>query len=92
MNPTERVERLREALGVALSPEHLKIIDDSHQHAGHASARGGGHYTIEIVSQAFRDKGPVQRHQMVYAAVEELMQSGEVHALSINAKAPEERA
>ena len=38
----------------ALDPVLLDIIDESHQHAGHAGARdGGGHYALRIVSAQF---------------------------------------
>jgi len=85
-----REERLRAALSEALQPQQITIVDESHKHAGHASAGGGGHFVVEIVAEAFRDKNLVQRHRMVYAAADELMRSGEVHALSIHAKTPDE--
>jgi BolA family transcriptional regulator, general stress-responsive regulator len=74
---------------VAFLPTHLDIIDDSHQHAGHAGARSGGHFTVRIVSEAFAGKTLVQRHRMVYQALLELM-SSDIHALSIHAKTPDE--
>ncbi len=91
MNPAERLQALRERLEQALTPEQLEIIDDSHKHAGHASAQGGGHYVISLVSPQFTGKGLVERHRLVYAAVDDLMKNGEVHALSIDAKTPAEK-
>ncbi|PKM42491.1 MAG: BolA family transcriptional regulator [Gammaproteobacteria bacterium HGW-Gammaproteobacteria-1] len=85
-----RVEAIRERLTSSLAPQSLEIIDDSHRHAGHASAGGGGHFTVSIVSDAFRGQGTLQRHRMVYAALSELMQQNEVHALSIQARTPDE--
>ncbi len=82
-----RVAMIRERLEAALAPESLEIIDDSHLHAGHASAGGAGHFTVKIVSKAFEGKTPIQRHRMVFDAVNDLMQS-EVHALSIQADTP----
>lgn len=85
---TERVEMIRDALTAAFNPVSLNIIDDSHHHAGHASAKGGGHFTVEIVAEAFAGKSLIERHRMVYAAMGDLMQH-EVHALSIKAEAPQ---
>lgn len=77
-----RVEKIHAALS-ALSPVELQIVDDSHQHAGHAGAATGlGHFSVRIVSAAFAGKSPIECHRMVYAAMGSLMQS-DVHALSI---------
>jgi BolA protein len=85
-----RVEAIRERLTAELAPLALEITDDSHKHAGHASAGGGGHFRVDIVAAAFHGQGTVQRHRMVYAALAELMQQNEVHALSIQARTPDE--
>lgn len=80
---------IREQLSATLFPTSLEIIDDSHKHAGHASAGGAGHFTVNIVAGAFKGKSLIQRHRLVYDAVSNLMQT-HIHALSINAKPPEE--
>jgi BolA protein len=80
---------IRERLEASFSPTLLEIIDDSHKHAGHAGARGGGHFVVHIVAGQFEGKNPLQRHRMVYDAMGELMQT-EVHALSIRAETPDE--
>lgn len=89
MNTSNRVAMIEEKLTESFSPQQLEIIDDSHMHAGHASAGGGGHFTVNIVSDAFAGKSLIERHRMVYAAMGELMQN-EIHALSINAKTSSE--
>lgn len=87
----DRVETIRERLNHALAPEALEIIDESHLHAGHpGAAAGGGHFAVAIVSASFRGRSPLERHRMVYAAVNDLMPA-EIHALSIRAETPEER-
>ena len=89
LNP-ERVARIRSLLAAALAPIHLEVADDSHKHAGHAGARGGqGHFSVEIVSDAFRGKLPLARHRLVYAALGGMMQT-DIHALAIRARAPGE--
>ncbi|MGD2137345.1 MAG: BolA family protein [Gammaproteobacteria bacterium] len=88
--PQARAEMIRERLHERLRPERLEIIDESAKHAGHAGAAGGGgHYIIHIVAAAFRDKSLIQRHRLVYDAVDDMMHN-EIHALSIQAEAPEE--
>jgi BolA family transcriptional regulator, general stress-responsive regulator len=82
-------EKLRERLSI-LHPDALEIVDESGKHVGHAgAASGGGHYQIKIVAQSFAGKSPVARHRLVYDAVGDLMRH-EVHALAIQALAPDE--
>jgi BolA family transcriptional regulator, general stress-responsive regulator len=85
----ERISRIRAALEHELAPAQLEIFDDSAKHAGHAGAREGGHFRVRIVAEAFRGKSAIQRHRLVFAAVAGLMQR-DIHALNIDAKAPEE--
>ena len=51
----------------------------------------GEHFEALVVSEAFRGKSRVQRHQLVYAALGERMR-GEIHALSMRTLTPEEAA
>jgi BolA protein len=85
------MEAIRAALTV-LEPSTLELTDDSHKHAGHEGARDGrGHFSLLIVSPAFRGLNPIARHRAVYAAVGELMNT-DIHALSMRAFTPEEFA
>ena len=85
----ERMSKMRARLAV-LEPVQLEIIDESHNHAGHAGARqGGGHYVVHIVSAQFAGKNTVARHRMIYSAMGDLMKR-EIHALTIQALAPNE--
>ena len=85
-----RMERIRAQLARTLPDAALELIDDSHRHAGHAGARDGrGHFRLRIVSSAFAGLRPLQRHQLVYRALDELMRT-DIHALSITALTPEE--
>jgi BolA family transcriptional regulator, general stress-responsive regulator len=85
---SETVELLRQRLAV-LAAQHIEIEDESHRHAGHAGAKDGGHYKLDIVSTAFAGKNTMARHRLVYAAAGDLMR-GRIHALSIRAMTPEE--
>ncbi len=87
----KRLVLIEERLRAALSPEHLEILDDSLDHAGHTGdSSGGGYFSIYIVSIAFTGKTLLQRHRLIHAAVKCLMHC-EIHALSIKkAQTPEE--
>ncbi|SFN06344.1 transcriptional regulator, BolA protein family [Dokdonella immobilis] len=86
----ERQEAIRACLQQQLAALELQVRDDSHLHAGHAGARDGrGHYHVRIVSPVFEGMAPLARHRAVYAALGTLMQT-DIHALSIDARAPEE--
>jgi BolA protein len=85
----ERIAMIRERLTREFTPLRLDIIDESHKHAGHASAGGAGHFVVEIVADAFADKNPIQRHRLVYDALDDIMNT-EIHALSIKASTPAE--
>ena len=87
---TDRTAMIRARLTRELQPVALEIIDESARHAGHAgAASGGGHFIVSIVSPAFENKTLIQRHRLVYDAVGDIMHS-EIHALSIQAKTPQE--
>jgi BolA family transcriptional regulator, general stress-responsive regulator len=81
---------MRTRLQAALHTEQIELIDDSHLHAGHAGAREGkGHFRVRIVSDDFRGLRALQRHQLVYRSLHDMMQT-DIHALSITALTPEE--
>ena len=50
----------------------------------------GDHYEAIVVSEKFVGKSRVQQHQIVYGAVQSAMASGEIHALQLDTKTPEE--
>ena len=86
----ERIDMIRARLERELQPVALDIVDESARHAGHAgAASGGGHFIVNITAAAFQDKTPIQRHRQVYDALGDIMHS-EIHALSIQARTPEE--
>lgn len=84
-------EAIRTKLEAGLEPTRLEIRDDSDRHAGHAGARTGGesHFTVTVVSAAFAGLNRVQRQRRINALLAEEL-AGPVHALSIQALAPDE--
>lgn len=86
----QRVAAIRERLRERFSPEALDIEDESHHHVGHPGAREGkGHFKVTIVASEFEGMGRIQRHQAVFAALAELLET-DIHALSIHALSPSE--
>lgn len=77
------------ALRESLQPATLAISDDSDQHAGHAGAREGRHFSVRIVSDRFTGMSRLKRHRLVYDALHLLIPRG-IHALAIDARAPGE--
>ncbi|MCB1865676.1 MAG: BolA family transcriptional regulator [Chromatiales bacterium] len=82
---------IRERLSAGLDVLSLDIVDESHKHAGHRGAieSGGGHFRVRVVARDFAGRTPIQRHRLVYAALGDAMQT-DIHALSIQAFAPDE--
>lgn len=83
---SEIEKRLRKAL----APSHLRVINDSDHHRGHAGHDGSGesHFTVEIESPEFAGLSRLERQRKVNAALGDLL-AGPVHALAIRARAPE---
>jgi BolA family transcriptional regulator, general stress-responsive regulator len=75
------------------TPRLLTVLDESHEHAGHAGSQGGGqHFAVNMHSTAFEGLNPVKRHQLVYSVLHDLMQDktselrssiGYIHALKL---------
>ncbi len=76
-------QRLREVL----QPSALTVRDESAEHAGHVGANGTGagtHFRVSISSDLFIGKSRVQRHRLVYDALQDFIAGG-LHALAIEA-------
>lgn len=71
-------EQVKQYLAEGLPCEFLDVVGD------------GAHFEAVIVSREFIGKNRVQRHQRVYQALGNRMDTGEVHALSMKTFTPEE--
>ena len=83
MTTKDKIEKI---LRKEFSPKYLEVIDDSDKHAGHAGAKqtGGGHFSVIIVSKDFEGKKPLERHRLIYTALQSL--KSQIHALAIQAQ------
>ncbi|TCO76222.1 BolA family protein [Chromatocurvus halotolerans] len=50
----------------------------------------GSNYDITVIGDVFAGKRPVQRQQMVYAALNERIAAGEIHAVNIRTLTPDQ--
>ncbi len=85
-------EKIRRKMIEHLEAEEVAIVDESWKHAGHAGAEsGGGHFILRVVSKRFGGVSRLDRNRLVFQTLAQEMQ-GEIHALSVAALTPEERA
>ncbi|MEM9440930.1 MAG: BolA family protein [Pseudomonadota bacterium] len=84
-------DNIKTKLTEALAPTRLDLRDESHLHAGHAGARpeGESHFRLLVVSDAFENRGRIERQRMIYQILGDLMTT-DIHALSIKALTPDE--
>jgi BolA protein len=89
----QTADQITKKLTEAFTPQSLKVVDESHQHEGHAGHRPGGqtHFRVYIVSAAFKGKTRLERHRLINGALAGELAGG-VHALAIHAAAPGEGA
>jgi len=88
-NARDRKSRIESKLRAALGTAEIEIMDESHLHAGHAGATGGGHFHVRIVAAAFSGLSLIERQRLVYRVLAEEL-SGAIHALALETRAPEE--
>lgn len=74
MSPEEVQSRITEAL----SDCEVSVTGD------------GSHFEAVVIGKVFEGMLPVKKQQMVYATVNDLITSGELHALTIKTYTPDE--
>jgi len=72
-----------------LEPTQFRLENESDLHRGHKGNNGGEHFKLFIVSQSFEKKNTMERHRMIYSALEDLIPN-KIHALSLKTLAPDE--
>ena len=82
---------MQQCLEEIFQPTELLLKDQSHLHVDHKGAKDGkGHFDVTITSHAFVDKSRIQRHRLIYDALDDMFAS-DIHALRIKAYTPAER-
>jgi stress-induced morphogen len=79
VTPDDIRARIRQALPDA----DVSVVD---------TTGGGDHFDATVVSSAFTGKGPVERHRLVYAALNDAITgpTARIHALALTTATPEE--
>lgn len=67
-----------------------KLIEEGIAGAKVTVSGDGYKYETTVISETFEGLNTLKRHQAVYAAVNSAITSGELHALTITAKTPDE--
>lgn len=74
-----------------MNPERIENLIQQGMPSAKVQVSGGeGKFVAEVTSEEFSGLSPIKRHKMVYACVNAEITSGELHALTIVAKTPEE--
>ncbi len=79
------VDEIKDKLTEAFAPDQLNVVNDSHNHAGHAGDDGTGqtHFNVTIRAPALASLSRVARHRAVHAALgPDLI--GRIHALALD--------
>jgi BolA protein len=85
MSAASTAQRIEQRLIEHLQPTALQVIDESSAHAGHAGASptgSGSHMRVRVASPLFTGLSRVQRHRLVYDALQDFIDQG-LHALAI---------
>lgn len=83
---SKQYQKISERLNNSFQPSHFELVNESFMHSVPKGSES--HFKAVIVSEAFAGKRLVQRHQLVYAAMGEVMK--EIHALALHTFTEEE--
>ena len=80
---------IKSRLTKTMEIDYLEILDDTGRHQKHQHYDGGGHFQIIIVSIAFEGVSLLDRHKLVYQALDGMIKN-EIHALGLKTIATSE--
>ena len=76
------VHEIKSRLKKTMAIDHLTIMDDTGKHLRHQHYDGGRHFQIKIVSSTFEGLSLLDRHKLVYQALDGMIKN-EIHAFSM---------
>ena len=76
-------ELIRDRILAALPGSEVEVRD---------TTGTGDHFDARVVSPAFTGKSMVDQHQAVYAPLKDVLQTGELHALTLKTYSPQKWA
>jgi acid stress-induced BolA-like protein IbaG/YrbA len=74
-------EEIRRRIAVSLPGSEITVRD---------LTGTGDHFEARVVSAAFAGKPMIEQHQLVYRPLQELLKTGELHALAVKTFTPEQ--
>jgi len=83
------VHEIKSRLKKTMAIDHLTIMDDTGKHLRHQYYDGGRHFKIKIVSSAFEGVSLLDRHKLVYQALDGMIKN-EIHAIGLKTIATSE--
>ena len=78
-------EQVESKLRAALTPSHLEVINESHQHSAGPGAES--HFKVIVVSPLFEGKSLIEQQRLVYLALADELKEA-IHALTLKTVAP----
>jgi len=84
-------DTIESRIAAAFSVSTLKVVDESHKHAGHIDGNEvESHFRVGLVSDDFVGKTLIERQRSVYKLFADELKSGKIHMLALNIKTNEE--
>ena len=81
--------KIEQKLNNNLDLLHFEVKDFTGRHLNHEQHDGGFHLEAVIVSEDFINKSLIERHKMIYTALDNLLKH-EIHAFSMKTLTPDE--
>ena len=77
-------ERIKKILHKNFTPSTMEVINESHLHAGHEDFVNTNetHFKIKVTANCFDNLSRVDKHRMIYKALNDLFQEG-LHSVVI---------
>ena len=83
------VQEIKSRLKKTIAIDHLTIMDDTGKHLRHQHYDGGRHFKIIIVSSTFEGVSLLDRHKLVYQALNGMIKN-DIHAIGLKTIATSE--
>ena len=83
------VQEIKSRLKKTIAIDHLNIMDDTGKHLRHQHYDGGRHFKIIIVSSTFEGVSLLDRHKLVYQALNGMIKN-DIHAIGLKTIATSE--
>lgn len=80
-------QQIQQKLTQAFDPEHLEVVNESHQH--NVPAGSESHFKVTIVTDEFASKRLLQRHRAVNQILADEL-ANHIHALALHTLTPAE--